>query len=64
MVKSEDLNQVVIYDQVGKLVLSLRVEQENYRKLFTLDVSGLSPGIYFVGVNNSIDVGFKKLIVQ
>jgi len=61
---ASDLNQVVIYDQVGKLVLSLRVEQENYRKLFTLDVSGLSPGIYFVGVTNSIDVGFKKLIVQ
>lgn len=54
----ENIHQITITDVLGKQVFS----STNYdNKEVTLDISALSKGMYFVGINNSVS---KKLIKE
>ncbi len=60
-VLKQDANYMVnITDNMGKLVLSSRINQSNS----VLDVSSLSQGVYFVQLNNNESIETIKLAIQ
>lgn len=56
------ISEIEIYDVVGKKVFRKQLPTNNYQ--LTIDVSGLTNGIYFVKVKTKDGIKTQKLIVQ
>jgi hypothetical protein len=57
-------NLITVFNTIGDLVLSKRVQLAEGRNTFNLDTQQLSKGIYIVQVRNGQEVTSKKLIVE
>jgi len=58
----DGLSYIQIYNQSGKLLVDKK--EVDLRNEFRIDVTNLSPGIYFVKVANSVGSSTKKLIIE
>lgn len=52
--------KVNVFDYLGKLLIKKSIDLKSN----TLDVSNLSPGIYFVSIQTDTKIGTKKLIIR
>ena len=59
--RNEKLN-IKLYDALGKLMKS--TTSENFSEPFSIDVSNLSSGLYFLKINNSNAVMTKKIVIK
>jgi hypothetical protein len=56
------IKSVEVYDVVGKKVIGIESQTSNFKSQTEINVSGLTPGIYFLSLNNSIKK--TKFIIQ
>ena len=59
----DDRNEIVIHDQLGKIILSLKDVPADQALLLDLTNYGVTPGLYFVRVNSHERFLSKKLLI-
>ena len=61
--KGKDLS-IKLINNLGQVIKETLVSNPTEKYAITYDINGLSPGIYFVQIENNLGKGIKKLIVE